>query len=199
MKKLLSLLTIFSLSAAVGVNVVGCKTNNLGDFPGNNQVAKTAAPAVINAVNNFLMYNVLYIKGTSAADNKFYYNYQDILQNQWERYPSLEDPSLNPWTNNDQGTTAVNSLAVVLYTVTLLGNSKDKPSGVNGAVARIMPNKNGTLFQTAQSLVPTSDFIDDAMYKKAKVSPAAKKCWWVTTKLVAKQKFMSMVIQCYLI
>ncbi|WHQ36981.1 lipoprotein [Spiroplasma sp. SV19] len=175
MKKLLSLLTTFSLSAAVGINVIGCKTNGLGDFPGNNQVAKAAAPAVINAVNNFLMYNILYIKGASAAENKFYYNYQEILQNQWERYPSLEDSSLNPWTNNDQGTTAVNSLAVALYTVTLLGNSKDKPSGINGAVARIMPNESGTLFQTAQSLVPSSDFVDAAMYKKATVSSAAKK------------------------
>ncbi|WP_348735558.1 lipoprotein [Spiroplasma endosymbiont of Ammophila pubescens] len=90
MKKLLSLLTTFSLSSAIGINVIGCQTNPFDDFPGNNQVAKTAAPAVINAVNNFLMYNVLYMKGDSVAENKFYYNYQNISQNQWMRYPSLE-------------------------------------------------------------------------------------------------------------
>ncbi|KAI92405.1 hypothetical protein [Spiroplasma melliferum] len=173
MKKLLSLLTTFSLSSAIGINVIGCQTNPFDDFPGNNQVAKTAAPAVINAVNNFLMYNVLYMKGDSAAENKFYYNYQNISQNQWMRYPSLE--LWNPWTNYDQGTAAVNSLAVAVYSVTLLGNEKDKPTGINGAVARIMPAADGTLFQTSQNLLPSAEFIDTAMVNKAKASAEAKR------------------------
>ncbi|WP_235511219.1 hypothetical protein [Spiroplasma kunkelii] len=46
---------------------------------------------------------------------------------------------------------------------------------MNGALVRIMPAADGTLFQTSQNFLPSAEFIYIAMVNKTKVSAEAKR------------------------
>ncbi|WP_368486756.1 hypothetical protein [Spiroplasma sp. DGKH1] len=178
MKRILLSLMSLSIVATSATSLVACKQTEQFDFPGNNQFAKTASPVVIAKVNNFLQYSFVY----TEKDGKFTfeYSYQDNptapdqpKPNQWPKYDSMEQ--LNPWGNDDFGTTAANTIAVAVYAATTIGNTKHEEAGVQGCFARIMPNPEGELLQLKQASLPTNEFMNESMIAKAKANADMKK------------------------